>query len=203
MLSHDPILCPPAPLILHHYHPLLRRVCVAAPPSLCVCECVCTHTLTTIAIHVCTLILCLPLSCNKNILLCCTALIERCISINMTVHWTRRNTPKLLLCRLISGDVLEASHPGKVRTDGEDGQRAIVHYQPPLCSVEALEDPVLHGSTPEPALPVVTAPLHHRLLMSRTVKSMPAFPRDAVSVPTCHTPSATVSRLRSVSAPSF
>lgn len=54
---------------------------------------------------------------------------------------------------------------------------------PSVPAEAALEDTPLHGSTPEPALPVVTAPLHHGLLMSRTVKSMLPSPETLLACP--------------------
>lgn len=119
----------------------------------------CTHALTTIAIHVCTLILCLPLSCNKNILLRCTALIERCISINTTV----------------------ADQEKYAQTVLEDGQRAAA---PPAEA--ALEDALLTAQA-----------LNQHFLLERHRYIIVC----SVSVPTCHTPSATASTLRSVAAP--
>ena len=82
--------------------------CVLQPlPLVCVCVCVCVCVYTQYcnsAIHVYTLILCLLLSCNKNILLCCTTLIERCISINMNVQCVRINKYKLLVWWLVGGE---------------------------------------------------------------------------------------------------
>lgn len=79
--------------------------------------------------------------------------------------------------------------PGEIRPDRPRGRPK--SGRPPCRSGSGRRTP--DGSSPEPALPVGTAPLHHRLLMSRH--------GDAVSVPTCHTPSATASTLRSVAAP--
>lgn len=137
---------------------------------------------------------------------------ERCISINMNVHYVRINKYKLLVwggwirkvfllfhCSALSHHQQLMENHWLCISDEEDsqrcggGRRAIIissnkkkKKNTNTCMAQPLDHRFLSHSV---FLHVsgVTEPLHHPLLMSQAVKSTPAFPWATVSVPICHT----------------
>lgn len=188
---------------LHHYHPLMRRVCVTAP---CVCmgATACIHSYYTYSsLHID--FMSSPVLQQKHFALLQSINRERCIPINMNVQSGRINCSY----GVVGSEKSSSSIPLLcVKPPPAAGEPLAFFWWwrgwPEVCRrnpvpkksshhiVYQKNHPQTHGSAPGPLLPVsLCVPARQwcncSITSSSAYKSIPAFPWATVNVPTCHT----------------